>query len=315
MWNKVLLFVKYNNAFTIIIGICFFSAGITFAASPAVREGVYSSEETVTSIDNQLILQADLDNFNFNLKIDSITDDQKNYYVNYSYKTMTLVDSVWQDQKIEKVLTVNKEALGGKDLGLYVGKELADNVNYELSYLKRVQILEKEKGESKKIVTIEYSGLIGKFLDPKEKVIEGYDPVIPVPIPSIAAVEEADPQPAAVIVPLIEPKDNPKPKEEKPITKPTPPESSPENPSTTTPEVIPEATPEQTVTPTEEATTTPEIIPPTPEVPVVPAIPPTPETPKEPEVPVAPPAPEAPQPEQPTTSTEPPPPPEPEPAS
>ena len=188
MYQKILHFIKYNNAFTIIFVICFFSFGIGFAASPEMRDSVYSSEETVTSVDNSLIVSADLDNFNFNLRINSVTEDEKNYYATYSYQTLAIEDGIWQNKEIEKTLTVSKEALGGKDLGLYVAEELGENINYELSYLKRVQELEKEKGKSQKVITVEYSGLIGKLLNPKEEVIEGYSPVIPEPVPAVVIV-------------------------------------------------------------------------------------------------------------------------------
>lgn len=198
MYTKVLDFIKYNNAFTIILFVFFFGFGISFAASPEVREGIYSSEEKIVSVDNSWIVSADLDNFNFNLRITSITEDGKNYYVTHSYQTLVVEDGVWQSKEIGKTLTVNKEALDGKDLGLYLAKELGENINYELSYLKRVQKLEKEKGESRKIVTVEYSGLIGKLLNPTEKVIEGYSPVIPEVVPEVPATVESNPE--AVIV-------------------------------------------------------------------------------------------------------------------
>jgi hypothetical protein len=208
MLNKALIFIKYNNAFTIIFVFCFFGFGITFAAVPDARDAVYSSKDTVTSIDNSLIVSVDLDNFNFNLKINSITEDEKDYYVIYSYQTFTLEDGIWRGKSIEKTLIVNKIVLDGKDLGLYVARELGENINYELSYLKRVQKLERERGESEKVITTEYSGLIGKLLDPREKVIEGYNPVIPVPIPVAEVIEEADPQAATIIIPFVEQKKN-----------------------------------------------------------------------------------------------------------
>ncbi|KKQ77859.1 MAG: hypothetical protein A3A96_00530 [Candidatus Zambryskibacteria bacterium RIFCSPLOWO2_01_FULL_39_39] len=207
MYQKILNFIKYNNAFTIIIGLLFFGSGVAFATSPDVRESVYTSSETVVSIDNSLIVSADLDNFNFNLRINSITEDEKNYYATYTYQTLVVENSIWQNKEIEKVLTVNKEALDGKDLGLYVAKELGENVSYELSYLKRVKALEKEKGESQKIVTTEYSGLIGKLLDPKEQVIEGYSPVIPEVVLEELATVESDPASVILSTPYYEPSD------------------------------------------------------------------------------------------------------------
>ncbi len=206
MYQKILHFIKYNNAFTIILAVFFLGFGVSFAADEGVRKSVYASEDTVISIDNGAIVNADLANFNFNLRIDSVTEDDKNYYATYSYQTLLLEDGVWQNRGVSKVLKVSKEALEGRDLGLYVAKELGENINYELAYLQRVQKLEREKGESRKVVTTQYSGLIGKMLDPKEQVIEGYSPVIPEPVKETATVES---NAASVIVstPYYEPSD------------------------------------------------------------------------------------------------------------
>jgi hypothetical protein len=265
MSEKIINFIKYNNAFTIILGVCFLGSGVTFAYSTTVRDavqsGIYTSSETVTSVDNGLIISTNLDNFDFMLKINSITEDGKNYYAVYSYQTLMIEDGAWKVKNVEKTLTVNKEALDGKDLGLYASKELGDNINYELSYLKRVQKLEREKGESQKVVTTEYNGLIGKLLDPKEQVIEGYNPVIPEEVTSeVSAPVELKPEPE-VIPPTPE-------VITEPVVDTTPtPEIVPEpeatsTPATTTPEVIPE--PVVDTTPTPEIVPEPEVIPPTP---------------------------------------------------
>jgi hypothetical protein len=198
MQQKIFNFIKYNNTFTIILGVIFLGGSVTFAASPTARESVYSSQATVVSVDNRLIVSTDLDNFNFNLRISSVTEDNKNYYAAYSYETMVIENGFWQIKEIDKTLTVSKEDLGGKDLGLYVAKELGDNIKYELSYLKRTQQLEKEKGETPKIIATEYSGLVGKMLNPKEEIIEGYNPVIPKPVSQTAAAVVS--QPTAIIV-------------------------------------------------------------------------------------------------------------------
>ena len=178
MLKKILHFVKYNNAVSIIFALIFSGVGVSLAASPTVRNSIYSSSETISSVDNHLILSTDLNNFNFNLTINSVREDEKIYYVAYSYQTLAIENSIWLKVSRDKTLTVSKESLGKKDLGLYVAGELGDNINYELSYLRKVQDLQKGLGLSSKIVTVAYSGLIGKLIDPKEKVIEGYTPII-----------------------------------------------------------------------------------------------------------------------------------------
>ncbi|MBI2635445.1 MAG: hypothetical protein HYW79_02775 [Parcubacteria group bacterium] len=178
MYQKIAHFIKYHNAVTIVFVMVFFGFGVSYAAIPEVRDSVYSSTETVVSVDNGLIASADLDNFNFNLVINSVTEDDKNYYADYSYQTLAIIDGVWQTKAMEKTLKVSKAALSGKDFGLYAAEELGEFVKYELSFLKRVQKLEKEKGVSQKAVAVAYSGLIGKLLNPKERIIMGYSPVI-----------------------------------------------------------------------------------------------------------------------------------------
>jgi len=264
MSEKILNFIKYNNAFTIIFVVCFLSFGITFAASPAVRDNVYSSEETLVSVDNGLILSTNLDSFNFNLRINSVTEDEKNYYAVYAYQTLSIEDGFWQTKQVEKTLTISREALDGKDLGLYVAKELGENMNYELSYLKKVQKVEREKGESQKVIAVDYSGLIGKMLDPKELVIEGYEPVIPevVEVEKIDQVELA-PEEIVVSTPKIIQKETPTPVPiSTPIETPTPvsPVSSSTEPvseSTSTPGDLESAPKSDTSSPVPEITPNP----------------------------------------------------------
>ena len=196
MLQKILHFIKYNNLTAIIFSVIFSGVGVSLAASPEVRAGIYSSSQIVTAIDNRLIVGARLDNFDFNLKITSITEDALNYYASYSYQTLAIEDSIWKNVNLNKTLKVEKAALEEKDLGLYLAQELSENLNYELSYLKRVQELEKEKGQSQKIITTEYAGLVGKFLDPEEKIIEGYEPVIP-------EIEEETEEPEDALEPQV----------------------------------------------------------------------------------------------------------------
>jgi hypothetical protein len=262
MREKILHFIKYHNAVTIVFVMIFFSFGVSYAASPAVRDSVYSSKETVVSVDNNLITFVDLDNFSFNLRINSITEDEKKYYVIYSYQTLTIEDGVWQNKEVEKTFKLNKEALGERDLGLYVAEELGENMKYELSYLKRVQKLEKGKGESRKIVAVEYSGLIGKLLNPKENVIEGYIPVVQeAPEPAAAIVVHPPPKPQETSSEPISPQAISQPEAGPPEVE-TPVQATSTLPTLTESEVgTPTSTPSSVGAETELATSTPEVIP------------------------------------------------------
>lgn len=179
--GKFINFIKYNNAFSIAISFVFLATSASFAASEEAREVVYKSEEIVRSVDNSLIVSINLESFDYNLQINEVREDEYNYYVDYSYQTLAIDDYVWKVVEKNETLKVSKEALEMsylKDLGLYTAKNLSDKINAEAYYLARAQKLEREKGLSQKIVATEYSGLVGRFINTKEKVVEGYSPVI-----------------------------------------------------------------------------------------------------------------------------------------
>ena len=178
MFQKIIHFIKYHNAFTIGLGLVIFITAGVFASSDTL---VGQKVETAKSVDNSFILTADLANFDTKLQIKSIQEDADNYYINYSYQTIAIQDYVWQPVTEEKNLVVSKKALGEKDLGLFVAEELGETLDYQLSYLKEVQGIEKEKGLTQKVVDTQYAGLIGKFLNPEEKVFPGYTPVVTPP--------------------------------------------------------------------------------------------------------------------------------------
>lgn len=188
--KKVIHFLKYHNGVPIALGIIFLSSGAALAASPEVREQVISSEAVARSVDNSYILSLDLEAFNPGLQITAITEDDNFYYVSYTYKTVAIDNYIWKNKTIAEELNVSKAALGAEDLGRYVAKELGEEVDAKFSYLKNVQDIEKNRGVTRKVVTITYSGLVGRFLDSKEEVFEGYVAVVPEQRPVIASVEE-----------------------------------------------------------------------------------------------------------------------------
>ncbi len=178
-FSRLMNFVQYHNAFSIGFMIVFVGISVSFAASPDLRESLISSQDSVRSVDNSYISTVNLNNLNFDLQIKEIIEDGKNYYIVYGYKTIDIQDYVWQDVQKQNTMTVSKEALGDEDLGLYVAEELGEVIDYELSYLKQAQTIEKEKGVTQKIIATQYAGLIGKLLNPQEKVFPGYTPVVP----------------------------------------------------------------------------------------------------------------------------------------
>jgi hypothetical protein len=176
--EKFIHFLKYHNAVPIILGVILLGAASSFA-SEGVRNAVIGQKvESVTGIDNTQLLAADLDNFDFALKIQNITQDSNNYYVDYVFRTLAIKDNVWQEAAKQNTLTVDIKSMEGKDLGLYAQNQLAQVVDWESNFLKKVQTEEKGKGLSKLTASVDYTGLIGLVLDARDKILPGYRPVI-----------------------------------------------------------------------------------------------------------------------------------------
>ncbi len=168
-------FIKYNNAVPIAIGLIFLGAGGTFAATNP--DAIYSTTQTVQSVDNTYITNVDIESYPFKVGVTSVTEDDENYYVTYTLGTIDIVDYVWQDVLKKGSMSVSKAMLRGRDLGLYVEKDLADLRNSEKRRLLATQEIERTNGITQKTIATAYSGLVGKFISPKNEEFPGYRPV------------------------------------------------------------------------------------------------------------------------------------------
>lgn len=178
IFSRIRHFIEYHNAAAIAAAFLVGGAGIAFAASPAARDVVYSSSESAVSVDNSYIRQVDLDQMEPKMIIRSVQEDQDAYYVEYSYNTVDIRDYAWRPVSRDKTLTVSKTALGTQDLGEYVAEQVSQVVSREISYLKRAQNIEREKGPTQKVLTTRYAGLVGAMLSPEDRVFPAYDPVV-----------------------------------------------------------------------------------------------------------------------------------------
>ena len=178
LWN----FVQYNNAVPITFFLVFGVASATFAASPQVRDAtaaaVLSQQQQVLASDNTYLLGLDVPAFDFELQVTNVTEDDTAYYVDYQYNMVDPLDYVWRLYVASTSITVAKTEVQGKDLGLFISKQLGEVVAAKRAYLLAAQTQERKAGESQKIVSTTYSGLIGRFLDPEQETFEGYTPVI-----------------------------------------------------------------------------------------------------------------------------------------
>lgn len=163
-------------------------AGSTYAATNP--EAILGSQSEVRSADNSFIINLDVSAFNPELKVTEVKEDADSYYVAYEYHTVAPVDYVWQPALKTGSMVVSKRELEGKDLGLFVSKQLSQIVTSETTYLAGVQQRERSQGASAKVVATQYSGLVGRFLSPTEETFEGYVPVI-APESQVAAAASA----------------------------------------------------------------------------------------------------------------------------
>jgi hypothetical protein len=147
--KKIIKFVKYHNAFVIMMVLAFVGIGGVFA-NEDIRDAVIGEEVVVEikGIDNSAILACDLEAFDAMMRIVDVTGDTENYFVEYAYYTLAIEDNAWQEITRQETLDVSKAALEGRELGLYLIEELGEIVESELAFLKEVQENEMTKGET-----------------------------------------------------------------------------------------------------------------------------------------------------------------------
>jgi hypothetical protein len=177
MLDKATTFLRYDNSVPLLLGIFFLGVGSVFAANEDVRTAVYAATETIVSVDNTYLANKDLASWTPRTVVVGVSEDSTSYYVSYNLETIGLKDSVWQDVILAKELVVSKQDLAGRDLGLYVSEQLNQVVDRELSVVRETQSIEK-KLVTQKVVSTEYSGIVGKFIDNATETFPGYTPVI-----------------------------------------------------------------------------------------------------------------------------------------
>ncbi|MEA2097705.1 MAG: putative metal-binding motif-containing protein [Patescibacteria group bacterium] len=188
MFKKITNFIKYHNSFIIIIAFVFVASFSALAASDDLRDEILGEEiVTKSGIDNSRILNVDLENFDLEMEIFKIEEDDENYYLDYKYETYGIQENIWEIVPKQKKMKVSKKFLEGKDLGLYAIQELSEVIDSEIAYLKKVQEKENEKGESKITQETKYEGLRGLVINTKTKELSvSYIPVVKPSQPEIS---------------------------------------------------------------------------------------------------------------------------------
>jgi hypothetical protein len=178
---RFLHFLSYNNAVPIALGVLFLGAGGVFAATNP--EAIYSTKESVISVDNSYIASKDLSGYTPTAQIIEVAEDNEFYFIKYNFGTIALEDYIWRDVVKSESMKVSKAALGPyRDLGLYVMEQLQQKIEREVTYLKEVQSFEKNSVSYKQVATA-YSGLIGAIFNDTSEILPGYIPVVTPPTP------------------------------------------------------------------------------------------------------------------------------------
>ncbi len=183
-------FVKYNNGFLamLVIGVIAFSS--LAMASDDVRDATIGGKQVYAEgVDNTLLLELDLDNFNMDFTITGIIENDEEYLVTYSYVDFDIIDGAWQ--YIEKTGGRRISKPFRKDLGLYLAGQLGQEATSRVKALKKLQKQEQTKGQTQIVQVTEYSGLIGKVLNLSSAVFAGYEPVKKVKLKTPKADERA----------------------------------------------------------------------------------------------------------------------------
>lgn len=179
MLQKFLYFIKYNNATVIILAIILVLGGGAFAAGPEV---IGEKQTSVQGLDNTALLAADLDKFNMDFKIENIEQDDKYFYVSYSFLDLVKNNSAWQYQLSQRTQKVSKKVK--LDLGQYLAKFLVKHYEARIRELKQEKNQTQKEGEQRRVEVSEYSGLIGRTLNLAAKVFPGYEPVVKRELPA-----------------------------------------------------------------------------------------------------------------------------------
>jgi len=188
MLKKIGHFLQYNNASLLILVIIFLLGSGVFAQTETGQELIGKKLSNVENIDNTLLLEADLEHFNMDFKIERIESDsstssgQAYYYITYTYLDLVKGEDAWEYELTEKIRKVSQKIK--KDLGVYLGEELGEEEEARIKKLKKEKERALVDGPQKRIEVEEYSGLIGKTLKLGEKVFKNYEAVKVKEIPS-----------------------------------------------------------------------------------------------------------------------------------
>lgn len=182
MFEKIIKFIKYNNAVVLILAVLFLASSGVWAQTEAGQEFIGAKQVTVEGVDNTLLLEVDLDTHDMDFNIELIKKDENYYYVTYTYLDIQEKNNAWQYQMQEGIRKISLNLK--KDLGEYLAEELGEEYEARIKELKKEKTRALEAGEELKFEVTEYTGLIGQSLELASRVFNNYEPIKKRVIPS-----------------------------------------------------------------------------------------------------------------------------------
>jgi hypothetical protein len=168
--KSLLEFIKYNNAFPIILSVVVFGTGAAFAASPELRQAVFSPARVSAPVgekekptDAKKLLSENLGKFDLDVRIDAVTEDATGYHAAYSYTTLEISGGAWKEVRKNGKMDIPKALLGKRDLKSYLVEQIGQVIDREIVYLSEVQSALKAKNAAEK--SKEYASLSGTEID------------------------------------------------------------------------------------------------------------------------------------------------------
>lgn len=163
--RKLLDFIKYNNAFPLIVSVVLLGTGAAFASSPEFRQAVFAPADTDQPIvpkktDTKQLVAEDIAHFDLKLRIDAITEDTAAYHAAYSYQTLAVEAGEWRSVRKTGKMDVPKQLLGKRDFGTYLAEQIGQVIDREVAYLREAQASVRVAAAPK--ASSRYAGLVGQ---------------------------------------------------------------------------------------------------------------------------------------------------------
>lgn len=158
--KKFLNFLQYHNFMPLVLLFLTMGAGSAWAMTAEWGGG------EAAALDAALLLETDIDRFDFSATVTNIAETETQYLVSYSLRTLSPEGSRWAEADKTGEFSIAKSSLDETGLEGAVVAKLRDIESAERTYLTRVQATERALAEERAARPSNlFSSLIGKQAD------------------------------------------------------------------------------------------------------------------------------------------------------